>query len=739
MIENDVFKQDWRSRTRLQILQYILLKWTLTFLVGIIVGFTAFGINFAIENIAGYKFLKVNEYFQEDRIGLAFSILIVTNLVLSLFSATLVAFIGPAAAGSGVPEVKAYLNGMDAEDILSLKTLLVKVFGSIGSVSGGIYTGKEGPLVHSGSCIAAILGQGGSKRYRISWRWLRYFKNDRDRRDLITCGAAAGVAAAFRAPVGGVLFALEEVTSWWRCSLIWRAFFATALVSVVLQTSMAYCSDGGCGLFGSGGLIIYNIGDVSVNFRLAELLPVGILGVIGGIFGCMFTLINGRILRFYFALHTNNGPMIKILHVAIVSLISTALMIGLPWLGDCIECPTNIEETCPTTEKSGNFKRFRCPDGHYNDLASLIFDVNNEVVRNLFSVGTTNEFTYKTLFIYMVQSYGLALITYGTPVPSGLFLPIMITGASYGRITGMVMRSLSPGLSELDEGLYAVLGAASFLGGAMRMTVSICVILLELTNNLFLLPLTMLVLLISKSIGDLFNLSVFDQIIHLKGLPFLEEHADDYMKHLKAHDVCSSSLVTLDAVESVRKIVDTLQRTDHNAFPVIVKDEVTQQPIFHGLILRSHLLVLLRGRHFLASVPKDSASDATKSFKSVDFGKPGAGRGMSIRHIRLNPAELEMFLDLRPFTNTSPYTVVDTISLSKAYAVFRGLGLRHLCVIPKIQSGFPIAGILTRHDFIEEHILMKFPHLKRAKWTPLQVHLSAIRKVLDFRNLCKLS
>jgi len=75
--------------------------------------------------------------------------------------------------------------------------------------------GKEGPMVHTGACIASILGQGGSKKYGLTWSWLRYFKNDRDRRDMITCGAAAGVAAAFRSPVGGVLFALEEAASWY--------------------------------------------------------------------------------------------------------------------------------------------------------------------------------------------------------------------------------------------------------------------------------------------------------------------------------------------------------------------------------------------------------------------------------------------------------------------------------------------------------------------------------------------
>jgi chloride channel 7 len=81
-------------------------------------------------------------------------------------------------------------------------------------VAGGLDVGKEGPMVHIGACFASFFGQGGSKKYHLTCTWIRYLKNDRDRRDLVTCGAAAGVAAAFRAPVGGVLFALEEATSW---------------------------------------------------------------------------------------------------------------------------------------------------------------------------------------------------------------------------------------------------------------------------------------------------------------------------------------------------------------------------------------------------------------------------------------------------------------------------------------------------------------------------------------------
>lgn len=85
-------------------------------------------------------------------------------------------------------------------------------------------------MVHTGACIASLLGQGGSRKYHLTCRWLRYFKNDRDRRDLITCGAAAGVAAAFRAPVGGVLFALEEAASWYLL-IAFMFIFSTSIVN----------------------------------------------------------------------------------------------------------------------------------------------------------------------------------------------------------------------------------------------------------------------------------------------------------------------------------------------------------------------------------------------------------------------------------------------------------------------------------------------------------------------------
>lgn len=58
--------------------------------------------------------------------------------------------------------------------------------------------GKEGPFVHVGAIVGALLGEGGAGSYHLPWRWLAAFRNDRDRRDLVTLGCGAGVAGAFR-------------------------------------------------------------------------------------------------------------------------------------------------------------------------------------------------------------------------------------------------------------------------------------------------------------------------------------------------------------------------------------------------------------------------------------------------------------------------------------------------------------------------------------------------------------
>lgn len=91
----------------------------------------------------------------------------------------------------------------------------MQIIGIISAVSSSLLVGKAGPMVHISACVASLLGQVGSKKYGKTWKLLRFSNDDRERRDLVTCGSAAGIAVAFRSPIGGVLFAIEEMASWY--------------------------------------------------------------------------------------------------------------------------------------------------------------------------------------------------------------------------------------------------------------------------------------------------------------------------------------------------------------------------------------------------------------------------------------------------------------------------------------------------------------------------------------------
>ena len=160
---------------------------------------------------------------------------IAVSCVLVGISAALVLGLSPVAAGSGISEVKAYLQGVRVPRLLRTTTLIAKTCGVLCSVAGGLLVGKEGPMIHAGAIVAAGASQGNSKTCNCRTTWLKRFRNDHDKRDFVSAGAAAGVAAAFGAPIGGVLFAVEEAALYWSQSLTWRTFFCALASTLTLN------------------------------------------------------------------------------------------------------------------------------------------------------------------------------------------------------------------------------------------------------------------------------------------------------------------------------------------------------------------------------------------------------------------------------------------------------------------------------------------------------------------------
>lgn len=85
----------------------------------------------------------------------------------------------------------------------------------------------------------------------------------------------------------------------WRSALLWRAFFATAVVAILLRALIDVCLSGKCGLFGKGGLIMFDVYSANISYHLNDVPLLLVLGVLGGILGGIYNFLLDRILRLY--------------------------------------------------------------------------------------------------------------------------------------------------------------------------------------------------------------------------------------------------------------------------------------------------------------------------------------------------------------------------------------------------------------------------------------------------------
>lgn len=146
----------------------------------------------------------------------------------------------------------------------------------------------------------------------------------------------------------------------------------------------------------------------------------------------------------------------------------------------------------------------------------------------------------------------------------------------------------------VHPGKYALIGAAAQLGGVVRMTISLTVIIMETTGNIsFALPL-IVTLIAAKWTGDFFNEGIYDTLIQLSGVPLLLWEPPPLVHNIYASEVMSHPVVTLKSVENVGHIVELLKLTTYNGFPVVdppLTDQVKQ--IIHHINVFSFFNLLI--------------------------------------------------------------------------------------------------------------------------------------------------
>ncbi|UYV60527.1 CLCN7 [Cordylochernes scorpioides] len=126
-----------------------------------------------------------------------------------------------------------------------------------------------------------------------------------------------------------------------------------------------------------------------------------------------------------------------------------------------------------------------------------------------------------SLMLYCLCYQLLTCWTYGLTISSGVFIPSLLVGACWGRLASLGLAWLFPQATWVDPSKFALIGAAANLGGVVRMTISLTVILLEATGNISLGLPVMIALLVAKWVGDHFNDGLYDIHIRLNQVPLL--------------------------------------------------------------------------------------------------------------------------------------------------------------------------------------------------------------------------
>ncbi|GEQ68205.1 hypothetical protein JCM33374_g1872 [Metschnikowia sp. JCM 33374] len=564
---------------------------------------------------------------------------IVFSAIFSAVAALLVKIYAPFAAGSGISEIKCIVSGFVMNGFLGWSTLAIKSLGLPLAIASGLSLGKEGPSVHYAVCV------GNS----ISSLFQRYRKSASKSREFLTASAAAGVAVAFGSPMGGVLFSMEEISSVFQLSTLWKSYVCSFIAVITLSAFNP---------FRTGQLVLFEV-TYDTSWHFFELPFYAMLGVFGGVYGIVVSKLNKRVTGFrkkYLANYAVREVVVLAIFTAFFCYFNEFLKVDMTEAMQLLfsECsPKSEGELCdPKTGKP-------------RLLASLLFAT---VARSFFTI-----------------------ITYGCKVPAGIFVPSMAAGATFGRALGIVVEHLNTRFSDSSvfascpeegpcviSGTYALIGAGAALSGITHLTVTVAVIMFELTGAVkYIIP-TMVAVTITKLINDKWGQGgIADQMIVFNGLPFIDSKEEFVFDTTVGPAMSTVTVVfTTQCFHTVDYIKRVLSETSYRGFPVVLSEETPQ---IIGYVRRTDL---------------EHALGTTDANRKCTFGE-AANDSLDV-------------LDLTSIINSAPLVVSIDTTLEYLMDIFVRLGPRHVLV----ESNGHLAGTITRKD------IMRYEHTTHELHSP---------------------
>lgn len=310
----------------------------------------------------------------------------------------------PMCTGSGIPQIKGILQGDMSMRWFSV--LWSKIIGGVLAIGAGMSLGREGPSVQIGACVGQGLSQT-SRRTRF------------ESRILMTAGAGAGLAAAFNAPLAGVIFGLEEMQK-----TISPALLLTGITASITAATVTEVVFGMSPVFSMGYLL-------PLPLNLFDVLVVA--GIVIGLLGRLFNIALAYSLNTYSRLGLSGmkKPLVPLALAGILGFVLPEILGG------------------------GNLL-----------VDSLV----------------VTDYTIGFLCLLFVGKFLFTMICFGSGVPGGIFLPMLVLGAAGGAVLAklLVLAGLLPAMYYAD---IIVFGMAAYFSAVVKSPVTGSILILEMTGS----------------------------------------------------------------------------------------------------------------------------------------------------------------------------------------------------------------------------------------------------------------
>lgn len=413
--------------------------------------------------------------------------LLLVPAIAGLVVAALVIWFFPAARGSGVNQTKAALYVYDG--FISFRTVIGKFVTSALAIGGGHSLGPEDPSLQIGAGVASII----ARNLRLSRRRLRMFG---------PIGAAAGLAAAFNAPISAILFVIEEVIGSWSAAVL-GSLVLSAISSVVVARWFW------------GPEPMFRIPSITLRDP-RELLAYAVLGVFGGLLAPVFSLTLG-----YLRPRLRELPRWSLfLQPALAG-----LLVGT--IGYC----------------------------GFPQVMGTGYDVIDQAMHG--------QFVWQVLLALVFLKLLATTLSFSSGTPGGMFAPTLFIGAMLGGAVGAFEKHFFPHLTG-TVGTYSLVGMGVLFAGFLRAPLTSVFMVLEVSGNYsIILPIILantLAFLLSRSLQPVGIFEIFTQQDGLD-LPSMEEQREEAV--LRIEDALQPVRVPVVEASDALQAVDQAMSSVH--------------------------------------------------------------------------------------------------------------------------------------------------------------------------------